>query len=83
MAYPRNPQCKATDEAEDTRINAICKLSVSIVGIIAVIVAYALYLTLTPTPQDGILFGTVMAVIGVLTGVNVPPMLKLIGKRRN
>ena len=48
---------------------------VTVVGMLAVIAAYVSYLCLTPNPQDGVLFGSVMAVIGLLAGVNVKEFL--------
>ena len=56
------------------------KATLAIAGIAGVITAYALYLCLTPDPQDGILFGSVMAVIGLLAGVNVKEFVKTGGR---
>jgi len=52
------------------------KCAILITAIAGVVFSYISYLTLTPTPQDGILFGTVMAVIGLLAGVNVKEFFK-------
>ena len=52
------------------------KCLITITAILGVVVSYFSYLTLTPNPQDGILFGTVMAVIGMLAGINVKEFMK-------
>jgi hypothetical protein len=59
--------CRA--ELEASRIKTVMITRCIAIGFVAL--SYFGYLTLTPNPQDGILFGSVMGLIGLLAGVNI------------